>query len=70
MPKEKPMKKRSRLIFKTFSAKLVGGSEVSYQPLQLTMGNYPTTFTRNWFAMHEIGHLLWAEKNASANSLA
>lgn len=45
----------------TFSDKLVGGAEVSYEPLQLTMGNYPTTFTRNWFAMHEIGHLLWAE---------
>ncbi len=45
----------------TFSEKFVGGSEVNYDPLRLTMGNYPNTFVRNWFAMHEIGHLLWAE---------
>ena len=45
----------------TFSKNSVGGSMVNYQPLSLTMGNYPNTFVRNWFAMHEIGHLLWEE---------
>jgi hypothetical protein len=40
---------------------MVGGSAVEYAPLRLTMGNYPTAFTRNWFAMHELGHLLCAE---------
>lgn len=45
----------------TFSDQRVGGSCVEYQPLRLTMGNYPDAFLRNWFAMHEIGHLLWAE---------
>ena len=34
---------------------------VEYQPLRLTMGKFPTAFVRNWFAMHEIGHLLWAK---------
>ena len=41
--------------------KRVGGSCVEYDPLRLTMGNYPNTFLRNWFAMHEVGHLLWAK---------
>jgi len=27
--------------------------------LRLNMGRYPTRFLRNWFAMHELGHLLW-----------
>ena len=27
---------------------------------QLNMGRYPTEFLRRWFAMHELGHLLWA----------
>lgn len=44
----------------TFSDKRVGGSMVEYEPLRLTIGNYPNTFLRNWFTMHEIGHLLWA----------
>jgi hypothetical protein len=40
----------------------IGGSFVTEfgGELQLNMGRYPTPFTRNWFAMHEIGHLLWA----------
>lgn len=45
----------------TISDRLIGGSMVEYEPLRLTMGSYPTTFTRNWFAIHEIGHMLWAE---------
>lgn len=28
--------------------------------LLLNIGNYPTSFIRNWFAMHELGHILWA----------
>lgn len=27
--------------------------------LRLNMGTYPTKFLRNWFAMHELGHVLW-----------
>lgn len=27
--------------------------------LRLNMGRYPTAFLRNWFAMHELGHILW-----------
>jgi len=27
--------------------------------LRLNLGNYPTNFSRRWFAMHECGHLLW-----------
>ena len=27
--------------------------------LRLNMGRYPTTFLRRWFAMHELGHVLW-----------
>ena len=27
--------------------------------LRLNMGRYPTPFLRHWFAMHELGHLLW-----------
>lgn len=39
-----------------------GGSFVdsSSGSLRLNIGNYPTTFLRNWFAMHELGHILWA----------
>ncbi len=35
----------------------VDGSEDS---LRLNMGYYPTAFQRRWFAMHELGHILWA----------
>ena len=40
----------------------IGGS---YQGMEdgeliLNMGRYPTAFLRNWFAMHELGHILWA----------
>lgn len=27
--------------------------------LRLNMGRYPTLFLRRWFAMHELGHVLW-----------
>lgn len=27
--------------------------------LHLNMGRYPTRYLRNWFAMHELGHVLW-----------
>ena len=27
--------------------------------LRLNMGRYPMAFLRNWFAMHELGHVLW-----------
>jgi hypothetical protein len=47
----------------------VGGSLVQYRPLRLTIGNYPNTFVRNWFAMHEIGHLLW-EKHRPLRRMA
>jgi hypothetical protein len=29
--------------------------------LRLNIGWYPVAFARNWFAMHELGHLLWNE---------
>jgi hypothetical protein len=40
---------------------LVGGSHIlsDGRSHQLNMGRYPATFLRNWFAMHELGHLLW-----------
>ncbi len=40
----------------------IGGSYVTGfgGELHLNMGRYPTSFIRNWFAMHEIGHVLWA----------
>jgi hypothetical protein len=40
----------------------IGGSFVTGfgGELQLNMGRYPTAFLRNWFAMHELGHILWA----------
>lgn len=28
--------------------------------LRLNVGSYPTAFLRAWFAMHELGHVLWA----------
>jgi hypothetical protein len=39
----------------------LGGSFVSGtgRALRLNMGYYPTTFLRQWFAMHELGHVLW-----------
>jgi hypothetical protein len=38
-----------------------GGSEVIFDGVtsRLNMGRYPTTFLRNWFAMHELGHILF-----------
>jgi hypothetical protein len=38
-----------------------GGSYVigSGGTLRLNMGRYPTQFLRHWFAMHELGHVLW-----------
>lgn len=40
----------------------VGGSyfEGSDGDLLLNMGRFPTAFHRSWFAMHELGHVLWA----------
>ncbi|MES2658857.1 MAG: hypothetical protein V4689_09575 [Verrucomicrobiota bacterium] len=40
----------------------VGGSHVTTQgrAVQLNMGRYPGGFIRDWFAMHELGHVLWA----------
>lgn len=40
----------------------LGGSHVTWEgkAIQLNMGCYPTNFLRNWFAMHEMGHVLWA----------
>ncbi len=29
------------------------------EEIQLNMGRYPNEFMRNWFAMHELGHILW-----------
>jgi hypothetical protein len=29
--------------------------------LRLNIGWYPTAFHRDWFAMHELGHLLWRQ---------
>lgn len=52
---------------RSVSDQRVGGSEVNYDPLRLTLGNYPNAFIRNWFAMHEIGHLLWAEHKPLRN---
>jgi hypothetical protein len=39
-----------------------GGSLVdrSGRRIRLNMGRYPTSFLRNWFAMHELGHVLYA----------
>lgn len=28
--------------------------------LRLNIGRYPGSFLRHWFAMHELGHVLWA----------
>ncbi|WP_035600615.1 hypothetical protein [Haloferula sp. BvORR071] len=41
----------------------LGGSEVVFNGTtsRLNMGRYPTSFLRNWFAMHELGHVLWNE---------
>jgi hypothetical protein len=38
-----------------------GGSYVTDHggTLLLNMGCYPTLFLRRWFAMHELGHVLW-----------
>jgi hypothetical protein len=40
----------------------LGGSYVSTQgkAARLNMGRYPGEFIRDWFAMHELGHILWA----------
>ena len=39
----------------------IGGSFVNFDGTRsrLNMGRYPTGFLRNWFAMHELGHVLW-----------
>ena len=41
---------------------LIGGSwvDAGSRPLHLNMGCYPVHFMREWFAMHELGHVLWA----------
>ena len=39
-----------------FGGSFVDGIDGS---LRLNMGCYPTVFQRRWFAMHELGHLLW-----------
>ena len=40
----------------------IGGSHVTTQgrKASLNMGRYLGTFIRDWFAMHELGHVLWA----------
>jgi len=39
----------------------VGGSYVMHEGKEtlLNMGRYPTTFLARWFAIHELGHVLW-----------
>lgn len=41
---------------------LIGGSwvDTGSHPLHLSMGRYPVCFMRQWFAMHELGHVLLA----------
>lgn len=39
--------------------KWIGGAYVEGD--RLNMGSYPLGFLRRWFAMHELGHLLWQE---------
>lgn len=41
----------------------LGGSEVAFDGTtsRLNMGRYPNSFLRNWFAMHELGHVIWNE---------
>jgi hypothetical protein len=52
---------RFRLTTEWASLMSVGGSHVHWsgRSYHLNMGRYPTTFLRHWFAMHELGHLLW-----------
>lgn len=46
-----------------------GGSFVDFNDCgRLNMGRYPTKFLRNWLAMHELGHLLWAEHQPLQNN--
>lgn len=39
----------------------IGGSfvERAGSRIRLNMGHYPSLFMRRWFAMHELGHVLW-----------
>ena len=52
---------RFKLTTEWASLMSVGGSHVHWsgRSYQLNMGRYPTAFLRHWFAMHELGHLLW-----------
>ena len=47
----------------TAEQKGIGGSFVDGfgSALRLNIGWYPLAFVRGWFAMHELGHLLWDE---------
>ncbi len=44
------------------NSRRLGGSYVLSHgdSINLNIGRYPLAFLRNWFAMHEIGHVLWA----------
>lgn len=44
---------------------MFGGSYVLQEgtSFQLNVGRFPLTFLRNWFAMHELGHIIWAKHN-------
>ena len=48
--------------FTTTWEERIGGSHVTSEGkvIQFNMGRYPTDFLRNWFAMHEMGHVLWS----------
>ena len=50
-----------RLTAKSSGGTAFGGSFVNGfdGTLRLNMGRYPSTFLRRWFAMHELGHVLW-----------
>jgi hypothetical protein len=52
-----------RFTLTTNWSRPVGGSEVTFdgRTPRLNMGRYPTEFLRDWFAMHELGHVLWNE---------
>jgi hypothetical protein len=51
-----------RFALSAVTGRFMGGARTTVdKPYRLRIGTYPTSFLRRWFAMHELGHLLWAE---------
>ena len=50
------------------TGRLLGGSHTETdRPYRVCIGRFLTPFIRRWFAMHELGHLLWAEHRPLRN---